>query len=62
MENIMTHNTSTRLTDALERDLLAKAMENQFRFRPLRAVSKFVNGIASFTAAARAKTNARDMV
>jgi hypothetical protein len=62
MENIMTYNTSTRLTDALERDLLAKAIENQFRFRPLRAVSKFVNGIASFTAAARAKTNARDMV
>jgi hypothetical protein len=62
MENIMTYNTSTRLTDALERDLLAKAMENQFRFRPLRAVSKFVNGIASFAASARAQTNARDMV
>jgi len=58
----MTHNTSTRLTDALERDLLAKAMEDQFRFRPLRAVSKFVFGIASFAASARAHTNARDMV
>jgi hypothetical protein len=62
MENIMTQNTSTRLTDTLERDLLAKAMENQFRFRPLRIISKFVNEIASFTAAARAKTNAREMV
>lgn len=58
----MINNTSNRLTDTLERDLLAKAMENQFRFRPLRAVSKFVHGIASFTASARAHTNARDMV
>lgn len=58
----MTYNTSTRLTDSLERDLLAKAMEDQFRFRPLRAVSKIVFGIASFAASARAQTNARDMV
>lgn len=58
----MTYNTSTRLTDALERDLLAKAMEDQFRFRPLRTVGKIVLGIAAFTAAARAQTNARDMV
>ena len=58
----MTYNTSTRLTDSLERDLLAKAMEDQFRFRPLRAVSKIVFGIASFTASARAQTNAREMV
>ena len=57
----MSTNTSPRLTDALERDLLAKAMRDQFRFRPLRAVSKLVLGIASFTAAARAQTNARDM-
>lgn len=62
MEIIMTVTTSTRLTDALERDLLAKAMEDQFRFRPLRAVSKLVVGIASFAAAARAQTSARDMV
>lgn len=58
----MTTNTSTRMTDTLERDLLAKAMENQFRIRPLHVVSKIVNGIASFAAAARAKTNAREMV
>lgn len=58
----MTYNTSTRLTDSLERDLLAKAMEDQFRFRPLRTVGKIVFGIAAFTAAARAQTSARDMV
>jgi len=61
MENIMTYNTSTRLTDALERDLLAKAMEDQFRFRPFRTVSKFVSNIASFAATARAQMNAREM-
>jgi hypothetical protein len=61
LEIIMSYNSSTRLTDALERDLLAKAMQDQFRFRPLRAVSKLVLGIASFAAAARAQTNARDM-
>lgn len=58
----MTYNTSTRLTDALERDLLAKTMKDQFRFHPLRAVSKILHGIASFAAAARSQTNARDMV
>jgi hypothetical protein len=62
MENIMTDKTSTRLTDALERDLLAKAMENQFRFRPLRAVGTFFNDIASFVATARTQTSVRDMV
>ena len=56
------HNTAQRLTDTLERDLLAKEMENQFRFRPLRAIGKLVVGISLFTAAARAQTNARDMV
>lgn len=61
MENIMTYNSSTRLTDALERDLLAKAMEDQFRFRPFRSVSKLVTGIASFAAKARAQMNAREM-
>ena len=58
----MTYNTSIRLTDALERDLLAKAMENQFRFRPLRAIGIFLNDIASFFETARAQTSVRDMV
>jgi len=58
----MTYNTPTRLTDALERDLLAKAMENQFRFRPLHAVGTFFNDIASFIATARAQTSVNEMV
>jgi hypothetical protein len=62
LENIMPHNTSTRLTDTLERALLAKAMEDQFRFRPLRAVSKFIHGVASFAASARANGKLSDMV
>jgi predicted transcriptional regulator len=61
MENIMTTHTSTRLTDALERDLLAKAMESQFRFHPLRAIKNFVFSIASFINAVRTQTNARYM-
>lgn len=58
----MTYTTTTRLTDTLERDLLAQAMEDQFRFRPLRAVSKFVHGVASFAASARASGKLSDMV
>ncbi len=53
---------TTRLTDTLERDLLAKAMEAQFRFQPLHTVGKLIFGFALFIAAARAQTNARDMV
>jgi hypothetical protein len=61
MENIMTTYTANRLTDALERDLLAKAMESQFRFHPLRAIKNFVFSIASFINALRTQTNARYM-
>ena len=61
MENIMTTYTTNRLTDALERDLLAKAMESQFRFHPLRAIKNFVFSIASFINAVRTQTNARYM-
>lgn len=52
----------TRMTDSLERDLLAKAMQTQFRFQPLQSVTKLVLAISSFADAARAQTNARDMV
>ncbi len=57
----MTTYTANRLTDALERDLLAKAMESQFRFHPLRAIKNFVFSIASFINAVRTQTNARYM-
>lgn len=61
MENIMTTHTANRLTDALERDLLAKAMESQFRFQPLRAITNFVFSIASFVNSVRTQANARYM-
>jgi hypothetical protein len=61
MENIMTTHTSTRLTDALERDLLAKAMESQFRFHPLRAIKNFMLSIATFVNSVRTQANARYM-
>ena len=51
-----------RLTDARERDLLAKAIDQQFRFRPLRSVDKLVSSTAAFIALARSQTNMRDMV
>ena len=53
---------TTRLTDNLERELLAHAMEEQFRPRPLRAVSKLFNGLIKFTTSARAKTTMGQMI
>jgi hypothetical protein len=61
MENIMTTYTANRLTDALERDLLAKAMESQFRFHPLRAIKNFMLSIATFVNSVRTQANARYM-
>lgn len=58
---MQTTNT-VRLTDTLERDLLAKAIDQQFRFRPLRSIGKLVNSTATFIASARSQTNVRDMV
>ncbi|MEY3628338.1 MAG: hypothetical protein RLY91_104 [Pseudomonadota bacterium] len=58
---MQTTNT-VRLTDALERDLLAKAIDQQFRFRPLRSIGKLVTSTATFIAKARSQTNMRDMV
>ncbi len=53
---------TVRLTDALERDLLAKAIDQQFRFRPLRSIGKLVNSTATFMAKARSQTKMGDMV
>jgi hypothetical protein len=50
-------NNTARLTDSLERELLAKAMEDQFRPHPFRAVGKVMRGLVAFTSSARA--NAR---
>jgi hypothetical protein len=53
----MKNNNSVRLTDSLERELLAKAMEDQFRPHLFRTFGKVVRGIVTFTSSARA--NAR---
>ena len=55
-------NNTSRLTDTLERELLAHAIEEQFRPHPIRAVGKLFNGLVSFTAAARAKTKIGQMI
>jgi hypothetical protein len=57
----MTTYTAPRLTDALERDLLAKAMETQFRSNLLRSIKNFALSIASFVNSVRAQANARYM-
>jgi hypothetical protein len=57
----MSSYTAHRLTDALERDLLAKAMETEFRFHLLRSIKNFAFGIASFVNSIRAQANARYM-
>lgn len=48
-------NNTARLTDSLERELLAKAMEDQFRPHPFRAVGRVVRGLVAFTHSARAQ-------
>ena len=45
------------LTYTLERELLSKAMEDQFRPHPFRAFGKAVRGLVAFTSTVRA--NAR---
>ena len=47
-------NNTARLTDSLERELLAKAMEEQFRPHPFRAVGRVVRGLVAFTSSVRA--------
>ena len=48
---------TAHLTDTLERELLSKAMEDQFRPHPFRAFGKAVRGLVAFTSSVRA--NAR---
>ena len=49
---------TAQLTDNLERQLLTKAMEDQFRPHPFRAFGKAVRGLVAFTSSVRA--SARD--
>lgn len=44
MEHI---NASTRLTDSLERELMARAIEEQMRFKPGKALKAFFVELAS---------------
>ena len=52
---------TTRLTDSLERELLAKAMEDQFRPHPFRAVGKAVRSLVAFTSSVRANARRNGM-
>ena len=54
-------NNTARLTVSLERELLAIAMEDQFRPHPFRAVGKVVRGLVSFTSSARAHARRNGM-
>ena len=47
-------NHTAQLTDNLERQLLTKAMEDQFRPHPFRAFGKAVRGLFAFTSSVRA--------
>ena len=42
----MKFNTDTRLTDTLEREILAQVLEDQYRFSPLRSIQKLVSKAA----------------
>ena len=55
-------NQSTRLTDSLERELLAQALDEQFRPHPIRAVKKLVRGLVSFRNRARSKVSIDQMI
>lgn len=55
-------NTTSRLTDSLERELLANAMEQQFQPHPLRAVKRMVRGLMAFRTSARAQVSMDQMI
>lgn len=57
----MKFNNTARLTDSLERELLAKAMQDQFRPHLFRAVGKVVRNLISFTNSARAHARHNSM-
>ncbi|NDY84160.1 hypothetical protein G3I67_13070 [Orrella sp. NBD-18] len=55
-------NHSSRLTDSLERELLANALDEQFRPHPIRTVKKLVRGLVSFRNRARSKVSIDQMI
>jgi hypothetical protein len=54
-------NHTAQLTDNLERQLLSKAMEDQFRPHPFRAFGKAVRGLVAFTSSVRASARHNGM-
>lgn len=54
-------NNTARLTDSLERELLVKAMEDQFRPHPFRIVGKLLRNLVSITISARAQARHNGM-
>ena len=48
--------SESRMTDSLERDLLAMAIEDQFQPHPLRALGNLINRMASLAAAIRSRS------
>jgi hypothetical protein len=55
-------NQSTRLTDSLERELFAQAIEEQLRPHPLRAVKKLIRSLVNFRDSARSNSSIHQMV
>jgi hypothetical protein len=39
----MTFNSDTRLTDTLEREILAEALNSQYNYSPIRSIQKLVS-------------------
>ena len=54
-------NHTAHLTDNLERQLLTKAMEDQFRPHPFRAFGKAFRGLVAFTSSVRASARHNGM-
>ena len=52
--------SNSRMTDSLERDLLAHAIEDQFQPHPLRALGQVLNRVVDAAAAIRSKTTVFD--
>jgi len=47
----------TRLTDELERELMAQAIEEQFRFRPLKALTQLLSKLKAKAPQAQASVS-----
>ncbi len=62
MQHTIELSSSSRLTDSLERDLLAQAMEDQYQPHPLVALAHFAKKVVGFAKSIRATTMNHDMM